>query len=530
MLLAACGSTSRPDGAEAIVDRSAVIARIDSHCTDLESPDLGDGTLCVDNGFRLRNDDFSFANWGRSVEADANVSLQTLIDMFGPGTVCMPASADGECIPRPATQQILYEWNTALSGGRCEGMAALAMRFRMGFDLPSDFAAGATTVAELSRSNGRLDSWIAYWWSTQFMREVADRAEETRASSPVELLEQLVQGLANDVGYTLGLYHGAGGHTVVPFAVTRRGGSYVVHVYDNNHPRERREIVVDPSTDRWTYPDALPDEDWSGGTGTFELTPMSSREGPFTCPYCAVPEEGSPTVVTVASRDAAAPGYVLLRSGSGDIESSPDGISNTIDGAMARPTKGAGSSITIRIPASVGRFSIAVRRARAAVPAGDVVVTVRRPGHFATQVAGNLANLVVGDSTDDAVVRIGPDDTTVSAPDRAVVRVSVATESDIVRRRLRGGETMVVARPDSNSIDVALKGGLRNGTSRVSVPLATHASSTEIEVADDGSSLILTDSSVSPVTVRSAAHVNYSRRTRSTTTTVPDTIVISDPG
>ena len=533
LLLAACGPGDGPDGSngsEAIVDRSAVVARIATHCTDLESPDLGAGTLCVDNGFRLRNDDFSFANWGRSAEADSNVSLQTLIDMFGPGTVCMPSSGPDECTPRPATQQILYEWNTALSGGRCEGMAALATRFRMGFDLPADFASDATTVAELSRSDGRLDSWIAYWWSTQFVREVADRAEETRASSPVELLEQLVQGLANDVGYTLGLYHGAGGHTVVPFAVTRRGTTFVVHVYDNNHPRERREIVVDPDTDRWTYVDALPGEDWSGGTGSFELTPMSSREGPFTCPYCTVPKDGSPTVVTVASRDAAAPGYVLLRSGSGEIESSPDGISNAIDGAVATPAKGAGASITIKVPASVGAFSVAVRRARPTVPAGDVVVTVRRPGHFAVQVAGNLADLVVGDRTDDAVLRVRPDDTTVSAPERAVARVSVATDADIVRRRLRAGEVLVVDRPGPRTVDIALKGGAIDGVERVSVPLRGGSNSTEIELVDDAGSLVLTDAVVSPVTVRRPATINHVRRTRPTTTTVADTIVISDPG
>ena len=533
LLVAACGSADRPDPSTQTIDRSAVVARIMSHCTDLPSPGLGAGTLCIDNGFRLRTDDFSFANWGRSVEADANVTVQNLIDMFGPDHVCAPGGTTGECIPRPGTLQQLEEWNTALSGGRCEGMAALAVRFRLGQDDPSQFSTGAATVAELSRNDGRLGSWIAYWWATQFLEQVADRAAESRLHSPVELLDELVQGLADGkVGYTLGLYHGAGGHSVVPFAVTRRASVFVVHVYDNNHPRERREIVVDPATDRWTYTDANPDETWSGGTGTFELTLMSSREGPFTCPFCTVPRKGSPTIVTIASRDADAPGYVLLRSGHGSVESSPDGISNTIDGAIASPAKGAGATITISIPQSVGGFSVALRRGNGAVPAGDVVVTVRRPGHAATQVSGNLADLVVGDTADDAVLRVGADDTTVTAPRSAVARVSIDAGSNIVRRRLRAGETIVLDRTGTTGIEIALKGGGRATTGRATVPVHAGAVTSQIDIVDDGGAVVLTESAVVPLTVRAPADINYvPRRRAATTTTIPpvNSIVVSEP-
>ena len=530
LLVAACGPTGRTSGTVADIETAAVVARIAPHCTDLERPDLGAGTVCFDSGFRIRTDDFSFPNWGRSASADANISVQTLVDLFGRGAVCMPAGSDGECIPRPTTQQILTEWNTALSGGRCEGMAAMAVRFRMGLDSPSDFSTGASTVAELSRSAGRLDSWIAYWWATQFIKETADAAEGSRTRSPIELVEEIVLGLSDErVGHTLGLYHGSGGHTVVPFAVTRRGSDFVVHVYDNNHPRERREIVVDPSTNRWTYVDAMPGETWSGGTGTFELTRMSSREGPFTCPFCTVPDDGAPATVTVASRDAAAPGYVLVRSDAGTVSSAPDGISNGIPGATATPTKGAGASITLGIPANVGTFTVSVRRGRSAVPAGDVVVTVRRPGHPTVQVSGNLAAKPVDDDRDDAVLRITPKDTTVVAPAADVARVSFTAGSDIVRRRLRAGETMIVDRPASNSIEIALKGAGRRETGRVLLPLRDLRSSTEIEVTDDAGAVVLVDSVVMPVTVSTPAAVNFVPRTRPVTTTVADSIVISDP-
>ena len=529
-MLVACGTRGVTEPTVTTVVRSDVVARILRHCTDLESPDLGEGTVCFDNGFRLRTDDFSFANWGRSARADANVSVQTLIDLFGHGAVCMPDGQVGECTPRPAARQVLVEWNTALAGGRCEGMAALAVRFKMGLDHPSDFAPGAATVAELSRSDGRLESWIAYWWATQFINEIAGHAEKSRSLSPLEIVERLVLGLADrKVGYTLGLYHGTGGHSVVPYAVTRRGRTFVVHVYDNNHPNERREIAVDPDTDRWTYVDAHPGETWSGGTGTFELTRMSARQGPFTCPFCAVPEDGSPTIVTVASRDASAPGHVLVRSDAGRIESTPDGVTSTIEGATVSPVKGDGASLTVSVPASVGSFTVSVRRARSAVPAGDVVVTVRRPGHAGVQVSGDLARVGVDDPDDDPLLRIEARSTTIVAPTSGRVGVSVETGNDIVQRRLRPGETMIVSRPSPDGIEVALKGAGRIEEARVVVPVRTVGTSNDIEVADDGDAVVLAGSVVTPVTVGTRARVNFVPRSEPTTTTVSNSIVVSEP-
>jgi len=81
----------------------------------LDAPELGDGKICVDNGFRIKADDFSFSNWGRSIEADANVTIQTLIDLFGHSAVCIGGPST-ECVMRPQTVQKLDEWNNALAG------------------------------------------------------------------------------------------------------------------------------------------------------------------------------------------------------------------------------------------------------------------------------------------------------------------------------------------------------------------------------------------------------------------------------
>jgi hypothetical protein len=94
----------------------------------LDAPELGEGKMCVDNGFRIKADDFSFSNWGRSTEADANVTIQTLIDLFGHSAVCVDGPSS-ECTIRPTTTQKLEEWNNALAGGRCEGLATLSTRF-----------------------------------------------------------------------------------------------------------------------------------------------------------------------------------------------------------------------------------------------------------------------------------------------------------------------------------------------------------------------------------------------------------------
>ena len=131
------------------------IAQLKAHCTDVVSDDLGEGKLCVDTGFRLDVDRFSFPNWGRSPRADMNVSVQTLVDLFGHSAVCMPGAAD-ECVLRPRTQQKLDEWNVAIGGGRCEGLATLSQRMFLRYETPADYSPTAATVSQLERSNGKL--------------------------------------------------------------------------------------------------------------------------------------------------------------------------------------------------------------------------------------------------------------------------------------------------------------------------------------------------------------------------------------
>jgi hypothetical protein len=456
--------------------------RVVSHCTDLEAPELGLGKLCVDNGFRVASDDFSFANWGRSAQADANITIQTLIDLFGHNTVCMPGPIT-ECTVRPATTQKLEEWNNALSGGRCEGLATLSTRFHLRQEQPSAYQATATRVSELKRDNEQLASSIAYWWATQFLPEVADRAAESRSKSPLELVDDLILGLANKaVGYTLGLYYGSSGHSVTPYAVTRRDESFVIHVYDNNSPGIRREILVNGGDNTWRYPAAMTARDgtpveWSGTTGTIELTPMSARKGPFTCTFCTSPTTESPSVVTLASRDASSPGYIFITTRNGQsIEATPTAVTNTIEGSTYAVGKNAqGGLATITIPSTIGDFDVQVRRTSLSVPAADVVLGIRRAGSASIQVSGNLAQNVIGDQkTTASVLSVRTDNTTINAPTSSTARVSVASESRLSRTTLRNGMSLIVSRISNNTIDVALKG--TDGIELGRAPLATRAS------------------------------------------------------
>jgi hypothetical protein len=450
------------DSTTASVDApSEMVALIDSHCTNLPAPVLGGGTLCVDNGFRIADDDFAFGNWGRSSKADANITVQTLVDLFGRSAVCAPGD-DDTCTLRPSTMQRLEQWNNVLAGGRCEGFAALSARFFLGMEDPAVYRRGAARVSQLRRGDSGLDEALAYWWATQFLPEVADRAAASRARTPLRLVDDTIVGLAGGSGLTLGLYDDGAGHAVVPFAVTRRDGGYVVHIYDNNHPGERREVVVDAESDTWLYPRALrgPDgtwRDWSGGLGTMELTPMSARRGPFRCDFCAVIPADEGTVISIASRDPSAPGWLRLDTGMGTLTVTPDGITNNISGATWTSAKnGTASNLTVRIPGSA--VDISVRRTSSTIPAGDVVVGVRRHGHPDLQVQGDIA-VAPTDNATLLLVRDG--DSTVRAPAGSPVRVSVADTNGLTRTTVAAGDELTVGAMGTDTIEIALKGAGR---------------------------------------------------------------------
>lgn len=541
LVSSSCSSSST--STQATTD-PAIVDRIIANCTNLNAPELGEGKLCIDNGFRINDDDFAFSNWGRSLQADANVTVQTLVDLFGRSTVCT-TGPESECILRPATLQKLEEWNTALSGGRCEGLATLSTRFFMNLDHPSMFRSDASTVADLQRGDGSLDAALVYWWATQFLPEVADRAAASRQRSPLELVDDVIVGLANSVGYTVGMYFGTSGHSVTPFAVTQRDTQFVIHVYDNNFPGERREILIDSTTNTWLYPNATTridgkKIDWEGGTGTLELTPMSARKGPFRCSFCTTTSSTSPTVITLASRDTSAAGYLYITSRKGIIEATPTELTNTIAGATYVISKGAtGGLATVTLPSDLGDFDVEVRRVSPAVPAADVVVGIQRSGNGVIQVSGNLAHTVISTpSTPASLLAIRPDAITVRAPSQNVARVSIAAGSALSRRTLTAGEYMNVSRIAENSIEISVKGSNGQDFGRLPISVDPDARTREIDIIVNQSGKISPNNSLlAPVRIATPTAINFTPRlgptpqspTTSTTTTTIPSIEVSEP-
>ena len=521
---------------------AALVSQIASHCTDLDAPELGEGKMCIDNGFRINADDFSFSNWGRSTEADANVTIQTLIDLFGHSAVCVDG-VSSECVMRPQTVQKLEEWNNALAGGRCEGLATLSTRFLLKLDDPTTFKPDATRVADLQRGNQLLDSAIVYWWATQFLTEVSDRAATSRTKSPLQLVDDLIQGLANGVGYTVGLYFGSSGHAVTPFAVTYRGNDFIIHVYDNNFPGARKEIVVNGTTNAWTYSAARaqPDGssvDWTGATGTLELTPMSSRKGPFECVFCSTSPTVTDTVLTIASRDSAAAGYTFITTRDGQrIEASPDSVINTITGSTYDISKGLGGGlVTIHIPNTVTDFDVEVRRGSSVIPAADVVVAIQRPQAANIQISGDLAHTVVGSSSaSTTLIAVRSDSTSVSAPSENSARLSIASGSQLSRTELPRGHTLLIRQIEDNAIEVAIKGENGSEISTTSLSALGDNPATEVTLAiNELGAIVATTSEVEPVPVRVPSTINFTpgkkKPASPTTTTDPASIEVALPG
>ena len=521
---------------------AALVTQIESHCTDLDAPELGDGKMCVDNGFRVKADDFSFSNWGRSTTADANVTIQTLVDLFGHSAVCIDGPST-ECVMRPTTVQKLEEWNNALAGGRCEGLATLSTRFLLKLDDPTTFSPTATRVADLQRGNQLLDSTIVYWWATQFLTEVSDRAATSRTKSPLQLVDDLIQGLANGVGYTVGLYFGSSGHAVTPFAVTHRGDDFIIHVYDNNFPSVRKEIAVNSTTNSWTYSAARaqPDGnnvDWTGKTGTLELTPMSSRKGPFKCAFCSTSAASTDTVLTIASRDPAAAGYTFITTRDGQrIEASPDSVINTITGSTYNISKGLGGGmVTIHIPNTITDFDVEVRRGSSVIPAADVVVAIQRPNMANIQVSGDLAHAVVGSSSKSTtLIAVRSDSTSVSAPEENSARLSIAAGGQLSRTELPQGHTLLIHQIEDSAIEVAIKGENGSEISSTSLIASENSPATEVTLAiNELGSIVATTSDVEPVPVHVPNAVNFTPGKKApataSTTTNPASIEIALPG
>ena len=252
-------------------------------------------------------DGFSFENFGGG-EAPAELTVNMARRFYGDTQVCSSV-VDNECTPYPVILQLIQQANRSMRGGLCEGLTVLSLRLANDPATLSSFQ-NVEEVAALVKTDPALLSEIAYWYVTQFATEVQEQASVFLELSPLALARILYEDFAAaeagepTVGYTVGIYSEHGGHAVTPYKVTTDGDRWRIYIYDSNWPTSDRWIDVDENG--WAYALAATNpteasEAWGGGAGTMELTPMTSRSGPFTCGFCPTEDKEAGTMLTVAA-------------------------------------------------------------------------------------------------------------------------------------------------------------------------------------------------------------------------------------
>ena len=252
-----------------------------------------DPSVCSYDGFDPAVHGFSFANWG----GKGSIGATELIALFGKRAVC--AKVDGDsCVLYPAARQWAAQVNESMIGGHCEGMAVMSARLFRGDLQPTDLDPAVSATYALTQDDPDVARAIDMWFATQFVPPVEKAFMSYGKLRPSRIAAKLAAGLQRGDGYTMGIYSEDGGHAVTPFAVTQEGDRIAVSVYDNNFPGTVQRIMIDPATEHWSYamgstnPDA-PANGWEGGTGTIDLTPMSSRTLPTSAPFADRRPKGS---------------------------------------------------------------------------------------------------------------------------------------------------------------------------------------------------------------------------------------------
>ena len=261
LMFASCGGSSAPP-LEAAVSAVAVEKASSSLGFDVNR-----------HGWTFEN--YAASEFGRFGVADA-------VALFGDAAVCV--EDEGGCTPTPAASEWIDMVASSMEYGVCEGMTVASV---------DRFLVGADPETGLLALNGNIERQLARLYATQFLDDVIIATERWRDRSVAEIVTELQTSLADPSAeqYTLGVYSKFGGHSVLPYAVDLDSqGRGVIFVYDPNWPGEKRYIEVDTQANSWRFSyfaaDQVTDPDaWTGGNGLVDLTPLSSREAPFSEPF-----------------------------------------------------------------------------------------------------------------------------------------------------------------------------------------------------------------------------------------------------
>ena len=261
LLFASCGGSSAPP-----LEAAVSVVAVENASSSL--------------GFDVNRHGWFFENYEASEPQLFGVT--DAVALFGDAAVCVEMS--GDCTPTPAAAEWIDMVASAMEYGVCEGLTIASVdRFLVG-------AAPETGSLVLT---SELERQIARLFATQFLNDVIVATKEWRDQSVMDIVSELQASLADPFAeqYTLGVYSKFGGHSVLPYAVDLDSqGRGVIFVYDPNWPGEKRYIEVDTQANSWRFSyfaaDQVTDPDaWTGGNGLVDLTPLSSREAPFSEPF-----------------------------------------------------------------------------------------------------------------------------------------------------------------------------------------------------------------------------------------------------
>jgi outer membrane biosynthesis protein TonB len=320
----------------AVVTTAALLAASCGGGSDTTEGEASLGGVDAGLGLELEAHSWTFRNYAPSKAETFNVA--DAVALFGADAVCVEAPVDGACVPTPEATAWIDMVAGAMVGGACEGMTVSSL---------DRFLAGTTPfTGDLPRSDAYLHR-IALLYATQFLADVIDATRSWRSATPSQILGELERALADPAHeqYTLGLYHGNGGHSVLPIAIKSVDATRSrIVVYDPNWPQADRWIDVDLDTEEWVFsyagtnPDNLEDA-WSGGAREMVLTPVSVREAPFPEPFSGS-GTGSDLLLAITSRNGAwtvtaADGIVTS-----GLDAAPgvDGVLEIARGALGRQT------------------------------------------------------------------------------------------------------------------------------------------------------------------------------------------------
>ena len=306
LLLSACGSDQTPapaaqstspavaaapaDQATAAPADQATTAPADQPTADQSGATSAPASGYVaDLGFRPDVNGFPFENYGPGY---TDLTPAEMEQIFG-SKVC--ANGTGStCTLVPPADQIMQQFNKQMSGGHCYGFSVASLLFYSGALKPQDYGGDSITSLSLQGSP-LLQRTLAKEFITQFFTQVQ---QKTIKGTPSDILDALIAALKPGATetYTIGIFKrdGTGGHAITPYAVQDRGGgAFAVLVYDNNYPKQAREMKIDRNANTWSYeasinPSVQPDlYEGDATTKSLQLMPTTPGQVQLPCDFCA---------------------------------------------------------------------------------------------------------------------------------------------------------------------------------------------------------------------------------------------------